>query len=586
MGTLAWTWIFVAVTFVISAAVALRTRARTARAYYVADQRISPVVNGMATAADWISAASFLSMASLVAFLGRDGSMYLVGWTGGYVLLAVLLAPYLRKYGKYTVPQFVGDRYDSHAARTVALVCAIVVSFTYVAGQLRGVGIVLARFLDTSILAGVVIGMIVVFLYTAVGGLRGITYTQAAQAVVLLVAFVVPAALVSQKLTGWAIPSIGLGAALSDEGAHALGSVPGRYLLDALDGIDRELGFAPYTTGQRPRLDVLFVTLALMTGTAGLPHILIRFFTVPKIRDARATAGWALLFIAVLYLTAPAVAAFGRLQTLSSLDGAHHADAPAWFERWERTGLVSFTDRDGDGRMRISGDHAVNEVAIDRDVLVLASAEIAALPPWAVGLLAAGALVAALSSAAGLLLVIGAAISHDLVKSMLLPRLSERGELWLARLAAAVAVVIAGRLGAHPAAPVAQTVALAFGFAASSFFPVLVAGIFWKRATRQGAIAGMLSGLIFTAGYVTWFVVIRPDASGPAHWWLGISPEGIGTVGLLVNVAMLVVVSLATRPPSQQVQELVANLRYPRDAEPEPEPARGRGRSSSGPLAW
>jgi cation/acetate symporter len=574
MGTLAWTWILVAVTFAISGAVALRMRARTASAYYVADKGISPVVNGMATATDWISAASFLSMASLVAFLGRDGSMYLVGWTGGYVLLAVLLAPYLRKYGKYTVPQFVGDRYDSHAARTVALVCAIVVSFTYVAGQLRGVGIVLARFLDTSIVTGVTIGMIVVFLYTAVGGLKGITYAQATQAVVLLVAFVVPAALVSQKLTGHVIPSLGLGATLTDEVARALGVSPGRGLLEALDGIDRDLGFAPYTAGHRPRLDVLFVTLALMTGTAGLPHILIRFFTVPKIRDARATAGWALLFIAVLYLTAPAVAAFARLQTLSSIDGVRHADAPAWFERWERTGLVSFADRDGDGRMRLSGDPAVNEVAIDRDVLVLASAEIAALPPWAVGLLAAGALVAALSSAAGLLLVIGAAISHDLVKSMLLPRLSEDAELWLARLASAVAVVIAGRLGAYPAAPVAQTVALAFGFAASSFFPVLVAGIFWKRATRQGAIAGMLAGLLVSAGYVTWFLVIRPEANGPAHWWLGISPEGIGTVGLLVNVVTLVAVSLATRPPSQQVQELVASLRYPRDAGEEA--ARGR----------
>jgi cation/acetate symporter len=569
MATLAWTWSLVAATFALYAVVTVRARARTAAAYYVADKRVSPLVNGMATAADWISAASFLSMASLVAFLGRDGSMYLVGWTGGYVLLAVLLAPYLRKYGKYTVPQFVGDRYGSNAARTIALVCAILVSFTYVAAQLRGVGIVLARFLDVSILAGVVIGMAAVFLYTAVGGLKGITYTQATQAVVLLVAFVVPAALVSLQLTGHAIPSFGLGATLSAEGARAVGAAPGQSVLSALDGLDRALGFAPYTSGHRPRQDVLFVTLALMTGTAGLPHILIRFFTVPRIRDARATVGWALLFIAVLYLTAPAVAAFGRLQVLGTLDGTPRASAPAWFDRWERTGLVVFTDRDGDGRMRLSGDLAVNEVVIDHDVLLLASAEIASLPPWAIGLLATGALTAALSSAASLLLVIGASISHDLVKSILLPRITERAELRLARLATAAAVIVAGRLGVHPAAPVAQTVALAFGFAASTFFPVLVAGVFWKRATREGAMAGMICGLLFTSAYVTWFEVIHPEANVPARWWLGISPEGIGTLGMLLNAATLVAVSLATRPPTAEVQALVEGLRTPREADPE-----------------
>lgn len=576
MGARAWTWTLVAFAFALYAAVAIYTRARTTRAYYVAEKRVGPVVNGMATAADWISAASFLSMASLVAFLGRDGSMYLVGWTGGYVLLAVLIAPYLRKYGRYTVPQFVGDRYGSPAARLVALGCAIVISFTYVAAQMRGVGIVLARFLGTSTATGVVIGMAVVFLYAAVGGLKGITYTQATQLVVLLVAFVVPAVLVSLRLTGVAIPALGLGAPLSGAGARALGVAPGAPVLEALDGLDRALGFAPYTAGHRPTLDVLLVTVALMAGTAGLPHILIRFFTVPRVRDARATAGWALLFVTVLYLTAPAVAAFARLQVLA-LDGTPRAEAPAWFARWERTGLVAFTDKDGDGRMTISGDPARNEVAIDRDVLVLASAEIAALPGWAVGLLAAGALTAALSSAAGLLLVIGAAVSHDLVKATLLPRLSDRGELWIARGAALAAVVAAGRLGVHPAAPVAQTVALAFGFAAASFFPVLVAGVFWRRATREGAIAAMLSGLAFTAAYVTWFTLVRPPADGRAGLWLGISPEGIGAVGMLLAAAVLVAVSLATRAPPREVQALVEELRAPpRDVEAESAPLAGR----------
>ncbi len=566
MGVIGWTWVLVAASFVLYVAIALYTRVRSPVDYYVADRSVSPVMNGMATGTDWMSAASFMSLAGLAAVMGRDGSAYLMGWTGGYVLLAVLLAPYLRKYGKYTVPQFVGDRYYSSGARVVALLCAILVSFVYVAGQMRGVGIVFARFLGTTLEQGVAIGAVVVFLYAVLGGMKGITQVQVAQYVVLIAAYLVPAIFVSLMLTGSPIPPVGLGSRLTGEGAAFLGVEPGRHLLEVLDSLSTDLGLRPYTAGWKPRLDVVAITAALMIGTAGLPHIVIRFFTVPKIRDARSTAGWALVFIAVLYLAAPAVAAFSRAGSLATIRGRTAGEAPAWFQGWERTGLARFEDKDGDGRMSISGDPRRNEVTLDPDILVLANPEIARLPAWVVALVAAGALGAALSTAAGLLLVISAAVSHDLVKSVLLRGLPDRAELWVARIAAMGAAALAAWLGLHPPGRVAEVVALAFGLAASSFFPVLVAGIFWKRATKEGAVFAMLSGVLFTGGYVAYFKGFRPDLDLPAHHWLGISPEGIGAVGALVASAILVAVSLATKAPPQAVQDLVASLRYPREA--------------------
>ncbi len=570
MGVVGWTWTLVAGSFVLYVAIALHAKVRSPVEYYVADRAVNPIANGMATGTDWMSAASFMSMAGLAAVMGRDGSAYLMGWTGGYVLLAVLLAPYLRKYGKYTVPQFVGDRYYSSGARVVALLCAMLVSFVYVAGQMRGVGIVLARFLGTSLERGVLVGAGVVFLYAVLGGMKGVTQVQVAQYVVLMAAYLVPAIFVSLMLTGSPVPPIGLGSRLTGEGAAFLGVEPGRHLLEVLDQLSTDLGFRPYTAGWKPRLDVVAITAALMIGTAGLPHIVIRFFTVPKIRDARSTAGWALVFIAVLYLAAPAVAAFSRAGSLATLHGKLHAQAPAWFQGWERTGLAAFQDKDGDGRMSISADPLRNEVTLDPDVLVLANPEIARLPAWMVALVAAGALGAALSTAAGLLLVIAAAFSHDLVKSVLLRGLAGHTELWIARVAAALAAALAAWLGLHPPGRVAEVVALAFGLAASSFFPVIVAGIFWKRATREGAIAAMISGVLFTGGYVAFFRALRPDLDGPAHYWLGISPEGIGSVGMLLASAVLVAVSLATKAPPREVQDLVASLRYPREAAPRP----------------
>ncbi len=565
MGVIAWTWLIVAASFVLYFGIALYTRARSAADYYVADRGVNPILNGMATGTDWMSAASFMSMAGLMAVMGRDGSVYLMGWTGGYVLLAVLLAPYLRKYGKYTVPQFVGDRYYSSAARIVALVCAIVISFTYVAGQLRGVGIVLARFLGTGIEQGVLVGAVLVFLYAVLGGMKGITYTQVAQYVVLIAGYLVPAIFVSIMLTGSPVPPLGMGGTLTPEGAALLGARPGQELLEVLNRISVDLGFPAFTAGWKPRLDVVAITAALMVGTAGLPHIIIRFFTVPKIRDARSSAGWALVFIAVLYTTAPAVAVFSRAMSVATIQGKAAADAPAWFSEWSETKLVGFADKDGDGRMRMSADPARNEVTVDPDVLVLANPEMAKLPAWVVALVAAGALGAALSTAAGLLLVIAAGISHDLVKSVLYPRLSDRAELWWARSASLSAAVLAAWFGLHPAGRVAEVVAHAFGLAASSFFPVILAGIFWKRATKEGAIAGMTAGILFTGGYIAWFRLLRPDL-GPAHWLLGISPEGIGAVGMLVAFAVIVAVSLLTPAPPREVQELVASLRYPRQA--------------------
>jgi cation/acetate symporter len=568
MGVMGWTWTLVAASFVLYLAVAFYARVRSPVDYYVADRSVSPILNGMATGTDWMSAASFMSMAGLAAVMGRDGSAYLMGWTGGYVLLAVLLAPYLRKYGKYTVPQFVGDRYYSSSARLVALGCAILVSFVYVAGQMRGVGIVFARFLGMSVEQGVALGALIVLAYTVLGGMKGMTQVQVAQYVVLLAAYLVPAIFVSMMLTGSPVPPIGLGSRLSGEGAAFLGVQPGRHLLEVLDQLSTDLGFRPYTSGWKPRLDVVAVTAALMIGTAGLPHIIIRFFTVPKIRDARSTAGWALAFIAVLYLTAPAVAAFSRAGTIATLHGKPAAQAPEWFKGWERAGLARFEDKDGDGRMTISADPRRNEIDVDPDVLVLANPEMARLPPWVVGLVAAGALGAALSTAAGLLLVIAAGVSHDLVKAVLVRGLPDRAELWVARFAALVAASLAAWLGVHPPGRVAEVVALAFGLAASSFFPVITVGIFWRRATREGAIAAMTTGVLFTGGYALFFRLLRPDLDGPAHWWLGISPEGIGAVGALLATAVLVGVSLATAAPPQAVQDLVASLRYPRDGDP------------------
>jgi cation/acetate symporter len=567
MGVIGWTWLVVAASFLLYFAVALLAKARTATDYYVADRAMNPVLNGMATGADWMSAASFMSMAGLMAVMGRDGSAYLMGWTGGYVLLAVLLAPYLRKYGKYTVPQFVGDRYYSTAARVVALLCAVAISFIYVAAQLRGVGIVLARFLGADVAEGVVAGALVVFLYAVLGGMKGITYAQVAQYVVLIAGYLVPAIFVSMLLTGSPVPPLGMAGTLTQEGAALLNARRGEELLAVLNRLSVELGFLPFTAGWRPRLDVLAIAAALMVGTAGLPHIIIRFFTVPKVRDARASAAWALLFIAVLYTTAPAVAVFARATSIATIAGRPADDPPRWFADWRPTGLVSFADKDGDGRMRMSADPARNEVSVDPDVLVLATPEMARAPPWVVALVAAGALGAALSTAAGLLLVIAAGVSHDLLKSVLYPRMSDRAELWSARLAALGAALLASALALHPPGRVAEVVAHAFGLAASSFFPVIVAGIFWKRATKEGAIAAMTAGTLFTGGYVVFFRMLRPDL-GPSSWLLGISPEGIGAVGALLALGVIVSVSLLSRAPPAEVQDWVASLRYPREAKP------------------
>ena len=576
MGIVAWTWLLVGASFALYVGAGIWGKAASTGDFYVAEKSVPPILNGMATAADWMSAASFISMAGVMSFVGRDGSQYLMGWTGGYTLLAVLLAPYLRKYGKFTVPQFVGDRYYSQAARVVALVCAIAVSFTYVAGQMRGVGIVLARFLDVSIDAGVVIGMGVVFVYATLGGMKGVTYTQVAQYVVLITAYLVPAIFISLMLTGNPIPQLGYGSGLDANGARLLGAPEGTYLLDALDKISTDLGFGAYTGGGGNRWNVFAITLTMMVGTAGLPHILIRFFTVPKIRDARSTAGWALAFIAILYTTAPAVAAFARAGFIRTVDGAAYAEAPSWFKSWERTRLVEWRDRNGDGVMQYRPGAAwfeagatpasTSEVRVDPDLIVLANPEISALPNWVVALVAAGALAAALSTAAGLALVIAAAISHDLMKGTLSPAMSDRQELRLARAAAGGAVLVAGYFGVHPPGSVAQVVAFAFGLAAASFFPVIVMGVFWKRATKEAAISGMTAGTVFTAAYITFFKLLRPDLDSADHWLLGISPEGIGMIGMLLNLAVMWGVSLVTRAPPADVQALVASLRYPKEA--------------------
>jgi cation/acetate symporter len=560
MNVQAWTFVMVGSSFALYIGVAIWSRARSTGDFYVAGSSVRPVINGMATAADWMSAASFISMAGLIASMGRDGSVYLMGWTGGYVLLALLLAPYLRKFGKYTVPDFVGDRYASQTARMVAVACAIFVSFVYVAGQMRGVGIVFSRFLNVDITSGVLIGMGIVFFYAVLGGMKGITYTQVAQYCVLIFAYLLPAVFISLMMTGHPIPQIGFGGTLTD------GS--GRYLLDALDDVSRELGFLAYTAGHKERLDVLAITAALMVGTAGLPHVIVRFYTVPRVADARSSAGWALVFIALLYTTAPAVAAFARTNLLTTIPNAPYASVPEWFTHWQQTGLIAFDDRNGDGTIQYNGPAAVtaNELHVDHDIIVLASPEIAGLPDWVVGLVAAGGLAAALSTAAGLLLVISTAVAHDLLKKGLRPDVSERNELLAARISAGAAVCVAGYFGINPPGFVAQVVAFAFGLAAASFFPAIIMGIFSKRINAYGAVSGMLLGITFTATYIAYFKLAYPGFNTPERWWFGISPEGIGTVGMLLNFLVAGIVSHLTPPPPHEVQRLVDRIRIPRGA--------------------
>lgn len=554
-----WTWIIVSITFAGYIGIALYTKAKSTGEFYIAGKSVHPIANGMATGADWMSAASFISMAGLISFMGRDGSVYLMGWTGGYVLLALLLAPYLRKFGKFTVPDFVGERYYSDVARMVAVVCAIFVSLTYVAGQMRGVGIVFSRFLSVDINTGVYIGMGIVLFYAVLGGMKGITYTQVAQYCVLIIAYLIPAIFISILITGNPIPQLGFGDTVSGSG---------EYLLDKLDGLQQALGFTAYTSGQKSTIDVFFITAALMVGTAGLPHVIVRFFTVPRVKDARKSAGWALLFIAILYTTAPAVAVFARMNMIENLNDKEYAHAPAWFKNWEATHLISWEDKNADGRMQLNGDKTKNELNVDRDIMVLANPEIAKLPNWVVALIAAGGLAAALSTAAGLLMVISTSISHDLLKKIVFKDINDRVELLYARLSGVGAILVAGWFGINPPGFVAQVVAFAFGLAASSFFPVIILGIFSKRVNKQGAIAGMLTGLIFTSAYIIYFkgVFIEPFAANiPENWLLGISPEGIGTLGMALNFAVTLTVSHFTPEPPEEVQTMIENIRVPRE---------------------
>ncbi len=580
-----WTYTIVVASFALYIGIAIWAKARSTKDFYVAGSGVSPLANGMATAADWMSAASFLGMAGILSFSGYDGSVYLMGWTGGFVLLALLLAPYLRKFGKFTVPDFIGDRYYSQSARIVAVFCAIFVSFTYVAGQMRGVGIVFSRFLEVPVTTGVLLGMGIVFFYAVLGGMKGITYTQVAQYCVLIFAYLVPAIFISIMITGNPIPQLGFG-------GQELAS--GEWLLDKLDGLHRQLGFAAYTEGSKGQLDVFCITAALMMGTAGLPHVIIRFFTVPRVRDARVSVGWALLFIAFLYTTAPAVAVFARTNLIQEVEGRAYAEAaeeavPAWFRTWEDTDLIAWRDKNADGLVQYRAGNAFvdkpkftegrgpsgerllaneptdneNELYVDRDIMVLANPEIARLPAWVIGLVAAGGLAAALSTAAGLLLVVSSAISHDLLKRALRPNISEKNELLAARVSAAVAVGVAGILGIYPPDYVAAVVAFAFGLAASSFFPAIVLGIFSRRMNRQGAVAGMICGIVFTASYIIYFKFVDSGPGSEQRWWAGISPEGIGSVGMLLNFAVALSVSRLTPPPPQEVQDMVDSIRIP-----------------------
>ena len=576
------TYLFVGLSFALYIGIALASRAKSTNEFYVAGKGVNPVANGMATAADWMSASSFLSMAGLIAFLGRDGSVYLMGWTGGYVLLALLLAPYLRKYGKYTVPDFIGERYYSNVARVVSVICLIFISFIYIAGQMRGVGIVFSRFLEVEIEMGVIIGMGIVFIYAVLGGMKGITYTQVAQYCVMIFAYLVPAIFLSIILTDNPFPQLGFGDKL-------LGS--DIYLIDKLDKTLVDLGFAPYTEYSKSMIDVFCITAALMFGTCGLPHVIVRFFTVPDMQAARRSAGYALVFIAILYTTAPAVASFARLNFVDSVQNTFYEDAPSWFKNWENIGLISWTDKNQDGKMQYSpgnpfegnkpnysgdrgefgqrlltnipDDSNTNEVYLDRDSVVLANPEIANLPVWVIALVAAGGLAAALSTTAGLLLVISSAISHDLLKQTFTPRISEKQELTFARIAAALTILLAGFLGIYPPAFVAQVVAFAFGLAASTLFPVLFMGIFSKKTTKEAAITGMIAGLVFTFGYIVFFKFVSPELNSSEFWFLGISPEGIGVVGMAINFTLMLIITRASSSPPQSVVNLVESIRRP-----------------------
>ena len=576
------TYLFVGITFALYIGIAIWSKAQSTNDFYVAGKGVHPVANGMATAADWMSAASFLSMAGLIAFLGKDGSVYLMGWTGGYVLLALLLAPYLRKFGKFTVPDFIGERYYSSFARKVAVICLIFISFTYIAGQMRGVGIVFSRFLEVDIETGVIVGMAIVFFYAVLGGMKGITYTQVAQYCVLIFAYLVPAIFISILMTGNAIPQIGFGSTLVDSST---------FLLDKLDQVTLELGFTEYTKNTKSNIDIFCITAALMFGTAGLPHVIVRFFTVPSVGDARKSAGYALIFIALLYTTAPAVAAFAKMNLIDSIQGQSYSTAPKWFKNWEDIGLIAWQDKNDDGAIRYSSGNALegtkpkytdergkygerllknrpnqdnsNEVYIDRDIIVLANPEIAQLPGWVIALVAAGGLAAALSTAAGLLLVISSSVSHDLLKKTYMPHISEKQELRYARISAAIAIGIAGIFGIYPPAFVAQVVAFAFGLAAATFFPALFLGIFYKRLNKEGAIAGMLGGLIFTSSYIIYFKFINPSLNVEEYWLMSISPEGIGAIGMLLNFAVAITVSTLTEKPPKQVYEMVDMIRKP-----------------------
>ena len=547
------TWVLVGITFSLYIGIAIWSRAGSTKEFYVAGGGVSPLANGLATAADWMSAASFISMAGIISFNGYDGSVYLMGWTGGYVLLALLLAPYLRKFGKFTVPDFIGDRYYSNVARSVAVFCALIVSFTYVAGQMRGVGLVFSRFLEVNINTGVIIGMVIVLFYAVLGGMKGITYTQVAQYCVLIFAFMVPAIFISIQMTGNPIPQIGFGGQ----------DVNGVYLLDKLDGLHRDLGFAEYTSGSKSKLDVFFITAALMVGTAGLPHVIVRFFTVKKVSDARKSAGWALLFIMILYTTAPAIAVFSRTNMIETVNNKEYKNMPSWFSTWEETGLLSFNDINNDGKIQYLADPSKNELIVDKDIMVLANPEIAGLPNWVIALVAAGGLAAALSTAAGLLLVISASVSHDLIKKMIKPDISEKGELVAARLSAVVAVCVAGYFGINPPDFVAATVALAFGLAAASFFPAIILGIFTKKMNKEGAISGMVVGVLAMLFYMLKFKFNWFGGGTKEDWWLGISPEGFGTVAMIINFIVSIIISKFTPDPPLEVQEIVTNIRIP-----------------------
>ncbi|MGA0031654.1 MAG: sodium:solute symporter family protein [Flavobacteriaceae bacterium] len=562
MNVQMWTYIIVALTFTLYIGIAIWSRAGSTKEFYVAGGGVSPLANGMATAADWMSAASFISMAGLISFMGYDGSVYLMGWTGGYVLLALLLAPYLRKFGKFTVPDFIGERYYSRTARLVAVFCALLVSFTYVAGQMRGVGVVFSRFLEVDITTGVIIGMIIVLFYAVLGGMKGITYTQVAQYCVLIFAFMVPAIFISFQMTGNPIPQLGFGSRGAD----------GLYLLEKLNGLSTELGFSEYTNGSKSTLDVFAITAALMVGTAGLPHVIVRFFTVKKVRDARKSAGLALLLIAVLYTAAPAVSVFARLNLIQTVSGQPYAQMPQWFTNWEKTGLLGFEDKNADGLIQYAADPTINELRVDQDIMVLANPEIANLPAWVIALVAAGALAAALSTAAGLLLVISSSVSHDLIKSVFKPDISDKHELIAARLSAVGAVVVAGYFGINPPGFVAAVVALAFGLAAASFFPAIILGIFYKKMNKEGAVAGMVVGISLMLFYMLKFKFGLFDGGRSAvvalqaKWWFGISPEGFGFVAMIVNFAVSLIISIFTPEVPEEVQEIVENIRIPSGA--------------------